>query len=152
MRENTRPTDTFPSTTETGEIPVSPVSTLDGWLKHSWNDGVQVDELDDLQAVRVETMNSTYDLAIVAARTGEVLVRGGRYFPDWTTVQLLGSSLGGGLLKRYGVHVGFRMELYWAGRVVITSVIQAIGLAPAPQSDMARPEVRRPPSPINSSL
>jgi hypothetical protein len=151
MRENPRPTDAFPSSSETGEIPVSRVSTLDGWLKHSWSDGVQVDELDDLQAVRVETMNSTYDLAIVSARTGEMLVRGGRYFPDWTTVQLLGCSLGGGLLKRYGVHVGFRMELYWAGRVVITSVIQAIGLAPAAYSDLARPEARQTPAPINSS-
>jgi hypothetical protein len=150
MQHDPRPTHAFPPPADTGEIPLTRVSTLDGWLKHSWSDGVQVDELDDLHALRVETMNSTYDVAIVSARTGEVLVRGGRYFPDWTTVQLLGCSLGGGLLKRHGVYAGFRMELYWAGRVVITSIIQAIGLAPAAHSDMPRPVARVTPSAISS--
>jgi hypothetical protein len=152
MHQDPRRTDAFPTSTDTAETPRAQVSTLDDWLRHSWDDGVQIDELDDLQALRVATMNSTYDLAIVSARTGEVLVRGGRYFPDWTTVQLLGCSLGGGLLKRHGVHVGFRMELYWAGRVVITSMVQAIGLAPDPHSDMDRPNAPQPPSTVSSSL
>jgi hypothetical protein len=151
MRHDQPPTDARPPLVDTTDVSVTRVSTLDSWLRHPWDEGVQIDELDDLHAVRVQTLNSTYDLAIVSARTGEVLVRGGRYFPEWTTAQFLGCSLGGGLLKRHGVHVGFRMELYWAGRVVITSMVQGVSVAPAPRSDLARPDARQAPSPISSS-
>lgn len=113
--------DTGSATTVVG------VATLDGWLSHSWENGVQIDQLPDLHALRVETLNSTYDVAVVCAPRGEVLVRGGRYFPDWTTAVFLGSSMGGGLLKRHGVHLGFRMEFYWCGRRILTSPICAIG-------------------------
>jgi len=119
---------------ETPAAPAAGVATVDGWLRHAWDEAVQVDRLDDLQALRVETENSTYDIAIAEARTGDILIRGGRYFPGWTRVQLLGCSLGGGLLKRHAVHVGFRVEVYWEGRIVITSPVRAITLAPAADS------------------
>lgn len=121
---------------DTGELPVVRLGTLDRWLSHPWETGVQIDRLEDLQALRVETLNNTYDLAIVSAQRGEILVRGGRYFPDWTPVQFVGCSLGGGLLKRYGVHVGFRMEFYSAGRLILTSPVRAINCAPEPRRDM----------------
>jgi len=111
---------------DTVSIPVARGATLDMWLEHSWERGVQIDALEDLQALRVETRNNTYDLAIVSGRNGEVLVRGGRYFPGWTPAQFVGCSLGRGLLKCRGVHVGLHMEFYWAGRLVITSPVQAI--------------------------
>jgi hypothetical protein len=135
--------------TDTGELPVVRTGTLDGWLRHSWDNGVQIDTLEDLQALRVETLNSTYDLAIVSARSGEILMRGGRYFPDWTKVQFAGCSLGGGLLKRHGLYVGLRMEVYYGGRLVMTSPVQAITRSPDPHFD--RPPTRNahpaPPSP-----
>lgn len=118
----------------TAEVTVERGTTLDAWLAHSWNAGVQVDELQGLQALRVRTRNSTYDLAIVEGTPGEVLVRGGRYFPEWTRVHLAGATLGGGLLKRFGVHVGLRMEFYWRGRRVVTSPVHAIGRLSTAQS------------------
>ena len=110
----------------TGLRPVH-ADSLDQWLAHAWDDGVRTDELDDLEMLRVQTRNSSYELAIVSARSGHLLVRGGRYFPEWTPVYFLGCSLGGGLLKRHAVHPGLRMEFYWAGRRVVTSPVQAIG-------------------------
>ena len=105
---------------------VAAVATLDRWLAHSWDRGVQVDSLQGLQALRVRTRNSTYHLAVVAGTPGDVLVRGGRYFPDWTQVHLAGATLGGGLLKRFGVYVGLRIEFHWRGRRVVTSPVHAI--------------------------
>jgi len=122
--------------TDTTAVSITTAGTLDRWLSYPWDNGVQVDQLEDLTALHVETQNSTYDLAIVAARAGEILVRGGRYFPDWTPAQLVGCSLGGGLLKRHGVHVGFTMELYSGGRLILTSPVRAINLGPAVRSDM----------------
>ena len=120
---------------DTTEVSVVRVGTLDQWLSYPWENGVQIDQLEDLNALRVETFNSTYDLAIVSARTGEILVRGGRYFLDWTPAQFVGCSLGGGLLKRHGVHIGFTMEFYSAGRLIITSPVRAINRAPEARSD-----------------
>ncbi len=105
--------------------------TLDHWLTRAWDNGVQIDRLDDLQTLVVQTRNSTYELAIVSSRAGKMLVRGGRYFPAWTPVQFAGSSFGGSLLKRHGVYVGMRMELHWAGRHVITSPVHSIARATA---------------------
>lgn len=123
----------------TGEIPLRRVPTLTGWLGCAWDNGLQIDHLQDLDAVRVETLNSTYDVAIVSAQTGEILVRGGRYFPDWTPVQFLGCSLGGSVLKRFGLYAGFRMEFSWAGRLVLTSPVRAINSAPDARSDVSIP-------------
>ena len=118
---------------QTSEVPVVRGATLESWLAHAWDRGIQVDELDGLQALRVRTRNSTYELAVMQTRPGEVLVRGGRYFPEWTRVHLAGSTLGGGFLKRYGVHLGLRMEFYWQGRRVVTSPVHGIEcLAAAP--------------------
>ena len=136
---------------DTAEIRVARGSLLDSWLAHAWDDGVQIDRIDSLQPLRIETRNSTYDVAVVAGATGEVLVRGGRFFPDWTPAVLLGSSLGGGLLKRLGIHVGLRMELHAAGRTVITSAVQAIALGIEPQSDQRPPVCAAPVSPTHQT-
>ena len=111
----------------TGELFVVAGESLDRWLAYSWDDGVQTDELEALETVRVHTQNSSYELATLSGCRGQMLVRGGRYFPEWTPVHFLGCSLGGGLLKRHAVHVGLRMEFYWGGRRVLTSPVHAIG-------------------------
>jgi hypothetical protein len=121
-------------------VPVSTAATVEAWLRHHWDDALQVERLDALQALRVTTANSTYDIAIVNAADGEILVRGGKYFPGWTPVHLLGCSLGGGLLKRHAVHVGFRLELSWAGRIVITSPVRAVARTPEARSDSTQSE------------
>jgi hypothetical protein len=112
---------------DTGEIRAAGTVTLDQWVSHVWERGVQLERLERLQALRVRTRNSTYDLAILSGVTGEVLVRGGRYFPEWTRAHLAGSSLGGGLLKRHGIHVGMRLEFHFADRWLVTSTVHAVG-------------------------
>lgn len=114
---------------------VVPVATVDAWLNHCWEQAVLVERLDALEALRVTTANSTYDIAVVQGAAGEILIRGGKYFPGWTAVKLLGCSLGGGMLKRHAVHVGFRLELAWDGRVIITSSVAAVTRAPDTRSD-----------------
>jgi hypothetical protein len=111
---------------DTGEVRIARTVTLDRWVAHVWERGVQLDRLEYLQALCVRTRNSTYDLVILSGPTGEVLVRGGRYFPAWTRAHLAGSSLGGGLLKRHGIHGGMRMEIHFGDRRLVTSTVQAI--------------------------
>jgi hypothetical protein len=102
---------------------------LDTWCRHQWAEGLQLDGISDLETVKVHTVNSTYEITIVARDTGEVLVRGGRFFPEFTPARLAGSSLGGSFLKRRGIYVGFRLELQCEQHTIVTSHVQAIGIS-----------------------
>jgi len=99
---------------------------LDTWSGHHWQDGLQIEGLNDLAKLLVQTENSRYEITIISAGTGEVLVRGGRFFPESTPARLAGSSLGGSFLKVRGVYVGFNMEFHVETRSIVTSRVRSI--------------------------
>ncbi|MBI1875906.1 MAG: hypothetical protein HYZ58_06975 [Acidobacteria bacterium] len=113
--------------TPTHESALTPAhALLDTWCKHDWTNGVQVDQMMDLESLSVRTMNSTYEITILSARSGEVMVRGGRFFPEFTNGRVAGSSLGGSFLKLRGIYVGFNLEIYANGTRIVTSPVKAI--------------------------
>ena len=59
-------------------VSYSRAAFLDTWSAHDWRHGVQVETLKDLTELTVVTENSTYELTIISASSGEILVRGGR--------------------------------------------------------------------------
>ncbi len=99
---------------------------FDVWSKHTWTQGLQIDGLTGVETVSVSTRNSKYEIRVLSARTGEVLLRGGQLFKDYTAVQLAGSSLGGTFLKRHGIYVGFSMELKHEEKTIVTTEVQSI--------------------------
>ena len=104
---------------------------LDTWSKHEWNGGLQLETVSELELLSIQTCNSTYEIAVVSSQTGDVLVRGGRYFPDFSPARLTGSSMGGSFLKLRGIYVGFNVELQVGARSIITSPVQSISRVPA---------------------
>jgi hypothetical protein len=110
-------------------VPASAV--LSTWNQHEWRDGVHVDQLAALDRVTVLTLNSTYEIVITSTATGEVLVRGGEFCPQFTPVRLAGSTLGGSFLKLRSIHVGFRIEFAVGKGVIITSPVRRISVAPS---------------------
>jgi len=103
-------------------------SLLETWSDSGWQNGVQIDHLKDLQSLKIGTRNSVYELTVVSAEQGEVLVRGGAFFPELAPVRLAGSTLGGSFIKAKGVYVGFRMEFNTGGlNIVTTSPVEWIG-------------------------
>lgn len=99
---------------------------LDAWVGRPWVDGMQVDAARDLDLLIVRTMNTVYEITVVTARTGEVIVRGGRFFPQPTRAVILGSSLGGAFLKLRGIYCGFALEVYACGTRIVTSAVQSV--------------------------
>ena len=99
---------------------------LDTWLHHVWTDGVQVDALPPLDTLVVRTLNSTYEITVLTPHTGEALVRGGRFFPEYARAQVSGASLGGSFLKMRGIYVGFCMELHDGSQRIVTTTVQTI--------------------------
>lgn len=129
---------TPPDVGAAGDVTQVQEITLDAWTACAWAQrGLQLEALETLQVLRVRTRNSTYELTRAGDRPEDVLVRGGRYFPDWTRVQLAGASLGRGCLKRHGIYAGFRMEFYWGGRRLVTSPVHSILTERAPLLDLA---------------
>lgn len=105
------------------------VALLDRWAAHDWTNGIQLDRGDlDLAPLYVRTRNTLYEIVVLSGRTRDVLVRGGRFFPERTRAVLAGSSLGGSFLKMGGIYVGFRMELHHLRQRIVTSPIVSIGL------------------------
>jgi hypothetical protein len=102
--------------------------SLDAWIEHTWNDGLQIDRLCELDELSVWTRNNLYRIVVVAPLRGEVIVQGGRFFPEPTRAQLAGCSLGGAFLKQRGIYLGFRMEILADFGPIITSDVRSVEL------------------------
>src|ERR1044071_9710914 len=75
------------------------VSELDWWADRDWTAGMEVPRLSGLDRFSVTTRNSIYEFPVLEPETGEVLARGGRFFPEHTRARIAGCSLGGSCLK-----------------------------------------------------
>ena len=112
-----------------GKVPAS--ALLNTWTAHDWRDGLNVGDLSALDRIVARTCYSTYEIVVVSPASGEVLVRGGQFFTEFTPAHLAGASLGTSLLKMRSVYVGFRIEFALGGRVIITSPVRTLGMKPA---------------------
>ena len=98
---------------------------LDRWSSLTWTNGFQTDALAPLDRLLIETKNTRYDITVLSPSTGEVLIRGGRFFSDFTRARVAGCSLGGSCLKIRGIYVGFFLEIAYDGQTVRTTRIQS---------------------------
>jgi hypothetical protein len=98
-------------TTMTETISSPRGAMLDAWADSEWENGVQIDQIEELTTLAVQTSNSLYEITVLNGHTGEVLVRGGEFFPVRTPVRLEGSTWGRSILKRRGIYAGLRMEI-----------------------------------------
>jgi hypothetical protein len=72
--------------------------------------GIQINRLAELTTVAVRTAGSLYEIAILDGSAGDVLVRGGKFFPERTPANLSGSSFGGSFLKWRWICPGMQLE------------------------------------------
>ena len=126
----TGPTRVKRTTSDTSES-LRVGATLDAWLARDWSQGIYLGALEEFQQIHVVTQNSLYELVLVN-RCGDVRVRGGRYFPDWTPARLAGCTAGGSFLKRLGINLGLQMEFEIGRRRILTSSVRSIALLEKP--------------------
>jgi hypothetical protein len=107
-------------------------SILSTWSERDWRraDGIQLERLEHMQRVVVRTYQHAYEMFVRCGATGDVLVRGGRFFQEFTEAKLVGSSLGGGFLKQFGIYVGLRLEFNVDGETIVTAPIFSIAICP----------------------
>ena len=102
-------------------------ASLDAWLSRDWSQAVHLSSLEEFQQLHVCTQNTLYEL-VVLNQCGDVQVRGGRYFPEWTAARLAGCTAGGSFLKRLAINLGLQMEFECDRRRIVTSPVRTIAL------------------------
>src|SRR5262245_16222474 len=85
-------------------------TTIESWLRRASADAIDLGACQPSERIIVKTRGSIYELIVVAGRAGEVLVRGGRFFPEFREAILSGSTGGGSCLKLRSLGVGLCME------------------------------------------
>ncbi len=106
--------------------------TLDGVTKAaSQTDGIGLIDVDAFTTLVVRTDNSVYRITILTPHLREVLVQGGKFFPERTRACLSGSNFGGSCLKIGWVGLGLHMEFHARGQWIITSHVRAITVEPS---------------------
>jgi hypothetical protein len=103
-------------------------AVLDKWSEDPWTNGVQVDRMEDMEKLVIRTRNSLYEIIIIDGRSGEILVRGGEFFPELTPARLAGATLGGSFCKMRGIYTGVRMEINANGQRTVTTPVESIGV------------------------
>ena len=116
--------------TTISRLPTPLPTSLESWTGHDWRDGVLLPHLGPHDRLIVRTRNSTYEIIVIEPQTASVLVRGGKFFPEFRRARVVGSSLGGGLLKLHGVFAGFQMELV-ADQSILTTRVKTVSVLPA---------------------
>ena len=107
--------------------------SVDSWAERDWNDGIQIDACPALEHIEVRTLNSAYEVIVLEGGAGEVLIRGGRLFPEFRRARLAGATAGGAL-KLLGIYVGLRMELFVEDQPIVTSSVRWVSRRPAASS------------------
>ncbi len=106
--------------------------TLDGVIKAvSQSDGIGLIDVDALTTLVVRTDNSVYRITILTPHAREVLVQGGKFFPERTRACLSGSNFGGSCLKIGWVGLGLHLEFHAGDQWIITSHVRAIAVEPS---------------------
>jgi hypothetical protein len=99
------------------------------WSTLDWSHEVRVNQRSAFDRLSVKTENHWYEVLVVDGEAGDVLVRGGKFFPVFTAARLIGSSLGGSMVRLRCINPGFQIEFaIKGGRSVITSPVQNVAV------------------------
>jgi len=121
---STRPADPPAQTPQA----VPQAAKLDFWSSEPWTNGVQIEQMDEMQRLLVRTRNSSYEITVLDGCTGEIVVRGGQFFPRATLARLVGATFGGSILKLRGIYVGMQMEIHSEAGPLLTTRVKMIAV------------------------
>jgi len=103
-------------------------AALDFWSHEPWTNGVQIEQMDEMQKLLVRTRNSLYEITVMDGWRGEIVVRGGQFFPRATPAWLAGATFGGSILKLRGIYIGLQMEIHTEEGPLLTTRVKMIAV------------------------
>jgi hypothetical protein len=110
---------------QTTPVVIPRAATLEGFVAATaMGEVISLRDVEPLTTLIVVTRNSRY--RIIVNCSTEVLIQGGQFFPDTTSVQLDGASFGGSFLKLGVIVVGLCMEIRAGHERIVTSPVRAV--------------------------
>ena len=91
---------------------------------------IHIDSCAARETIVVNTRSTVYELIVLRAPHGEVLVRGGGHFPEFRRVLFVGSTVDGGSLEPRTIEIGHRLQFIRDDRLVTTSAVQSFSRRP----------------------
>ena len=92
------------------------------------DDSIQLDSCPQFQWILMRTRRSVYDLIVLSGKAGEVMIRGGSFFPEFRLATIVGSTLGGSAVRLGSICAGCHLELHVDGKSFVTSRIETVSL------------------------
>ena len=89
------------------------------------NDTIKLGTCRDFDRILVKTRHSVYEMIVLAADCGDIMVRGGIFGNELVRATLTGSTFGGSAVKRHAICVGRFLELRVAGKTFVTSSVES---------------------------
>jgi hypothetical protein len=78
------------------------------------------------ERITVRTQTSVYELIVLSGAIGEVLIRGGRFFPRFSRAIVIGAAKGGGAVALRTIVSGLSMEFRGDHTLYATTRVEAI--------------------------
>jgi hypothetical protein len=97
-----------------------------GWPADPPCHAIHLDSCLPFERLVVRTRMSDYEVVVLSGWSGQVLVRGGRYFSEFRPARLAGSTCGGAAIRVRTIEVGCQLELQTDRTTIVTSTIQSV--------------------------
>ena len=95
-------------------------------LKRLTSTSIHIGSCTPSETIVVKTGSSVYEVVVLRADCGEVLVRGGTHFRTFCPALFVGSIRNGGAVERHTIDIGLRMKFHFERLVIITSAVQSL--------------------------
>jgi hypothetical protein len=112
--------------------PILIVKPLDELSPSNPDDAIDLESCSELEWIVVRTRASVYDVIVLSGREGEVMIRGGRFFPEFRRASLSGSIVGRSAVKLRTICVGTLLEFRVDDKSFVTSRVEAVTRRTAP--------------------
>jgi hypothetical protein len=87
---------------------------------------IHIDSCAAREKIVVTTRSSVYELIVLRAGQGYLVVRGGNHLPKFRRVAFLGSTADDGSVRPLTIDVGLRMKFVCGNQFLVTSAVQSI--------------------------
>ena len=92
---------------------------------------IHIDSCAAREKIVVSTQSSVYELIVLRAKQGYLLVRGGNHLPKFRRAVFVGSRADDGSVRLLTIDVGLRMKFVSGNRCFVTSAVQSISGCPS---------------------
>ena len=113
---------TIVDNTPVSTVIATPVERLAAATDHD----IRLESCSELESIVVRTRRSVYEVIVLSGDTGEVMIRGGQFFPEFRRATVVGSTFGGSCITLRSICVGLCLELRVDRKSFVTSRIQSV--------------------------